>query len=76
MNINLPSLTSGLLSSPSDCIYLWNCYLVIVVVHVHGVRLCLWTVAPSGPFVGPPGDIWSWRDMVKLYRQGNQRIRT
>jgi hypothetical protein len=29
-----------------------------VVVHVDGVRLCLWTAATNGPIVHSPGHIW------------------
>jgi hypothetical protein len=34
------------------------------VVHVIGVRLCLWAVATSGPVIPPPDDIWLWGAMV------------
>jgi hypothetical protein len=40
---------------------------IFYVVHVDGVRLCLWTVAFNGPVVHPPDDIWVWRAMVKCF---------
>jgi hypothetical protein len=43
---------------------------IVVVVHVDGVRPCLWTVATSGLTVHPPGDIWVWRATVEWYWQG------
>jgi hypothetical protein len=49
----------------------WNpfeLFLRTVVVHIDGVRLCLWTVATDGPTVHPPGDIWAWRVMVEWYQ--------
>jgi hypothetical protein len=32
----------------------------IALVHVDGVKLCLWTVATNRPVVHLPGDIWAW----------------
>jgi hypothetical protein len=48
-----------------------NCIEVVcLVVHVDGVRLCLWTAATNGPTVHLPGDIWSCRVTVEWYRLG------
>jgi hypothetical protein len=41
-----------------------------LVVHVGGVRLCLWTAANNSPLVHSPGDIWTWGAMVEWYWQG------
>jgi hypothetical protein len=38
--------------------------------HVDGVRLRLRTEAINGPIFYPPGDVWSWRTTVEVYRQG------
>jgi hypothetical protein len=43
---------------------------VLDVVHVDGVRLCLWTSATNSPTVHYAGDIWAWRAMVEWYCQG------
>jgi hypothetical protein len=37
----------------------WN--LIVVRVHVYGMRLRLWTAATNWSFVHPPGGIWVWR---------------
>jgi hypothetical protein len=42
----------------------------IVVVHIDGVTLCLWTAVANGPIVHPQDDIWEWRAMVEWYWQG------
>jgi hypothetical protein len=34
--------------------------LTVVVVHVDGVRLCLWTAATNGPIVHPPGNTYEY----------------
>jgi hypothetical protein len=41
-----------------------------VVVHVDGVRLCLWSVVTNGSNVNSPGDIWERRTVVAWYWQG------
>jgi hypothetical protein len=46
---------------------LWICK---VLIHVDGVRRCLWTAATNGPIVDPPGYILAWRVMVESYWQG------
>jgi hypothetical protein len=38
---------------------------------VDRVRLRLWTAAFNESILHPPGDIWAWRTMVELYREGN-----
>jgi hypothetical protein len=44
-----------------------------VVVHVNGVRLCLWTMATNAHIVHPTGDISVWTAMAELYWQENHR---
>jgi hypothetical protein len=46
---------------------------VCVVVHVDGVRLCLWTAATNGYIVHTPDDIWIWSATVEWYWQGENR---
>jgi hypothetical protein len=43
---------------------------VTFVIHVNGVRLCLWNTVTNKPIVHPPNDIWVWRAMVEWYWQG------
>jgi hypothetical protein len=40
---------------------------LLVVVHVDGVRLCLWTAATNRPVVHSRDDIWVWTAMVEWY---------
>jgi hypothetical protein len=42
----------------------------IIVVHVDGVRLCLWTAASNGPIFHPSDDTWICKAMVEWYWQG------
>jgi hypothetical protein len=57
---------------------LWRCIKSSVyvggmnVVHVDGVRRCLWTAPTNGPTVHPAGDIWVWRATVEWWWQGKR----
>jgi hypothetical protein len=44
-----------------------------IVVHVDGVRLCLWTAATNGPVIHLSDDIWVWRATVEWYWQGKPK---
>jgi hypothetical protein len=46
-----------------------SCIYMLVVVHVDGARLCLWTAVSNGPISYPPVDIWEWRATVKWHWQ-------
>jgi hypothetical protein len=48
-------------------------FVFVVVVHIDGVRLFLWTVAINRPIFHPPDDIWVWRATVKWYWQGEPK---
>jgi hypothetical protein len=48
---------------------------VVVIVHVNGVRPCLWTATTNGPTVHPPDDIWVSRDGGILLTGKNRRNR-
>jgi hypothetical protein len=52
------------------CYNRMKCYLFIVIVHVNGVRQCLWTAATNGPIIHSPGDLWAWGAMVEWYWWG------
>jgi hypothetical protein len=49
---------------------------LIMIDHVDGVRLYLWTAATNGPTVHPPGDIWAWENHgeVIMSMEENSRL--
>jgi hypothetical protein len=46
------------------------------VVHVDGVRLCLWTAATNGHINHPPGVVWVWEPRWNDTDRRNLRTRT
>jgi hypothetical protein len=59
----------------SSCLLsLWH-NIPVKIVHVNGVRKCLWTAATNGPSVHLPDDGWVWRARWNDIDRGNRRTR-
>jgi hypothetical protein len=46
---------------------------MVVVVHIDGLTLRLWTAAYNGPVVHAPDDVLEWRATVEWYWQGETK---